>query len=46
MVPDHDNIYRDSNYMAMQYAKHAIQFAFLLNGAAATAFFAKAGPYI
>lgn len=34
-------IYRDSNKMAMEYAKNAIQFAFFLNGAAATALFSK-----
>lgn len=43
MPPNRDELYRDTNNMVMQYAKHAIQFAFLLDGAAATALFAKAG---
>ena len=34
-------MFRESNKMAVEYAKGAIQFAFLLNGAAATALFAK-----
>lgn len=43
MAPNRDEVYRDSNFAAIEYAKNAIQFAFLLNGAAATALFAKAG---
>lgn len=43
MVISRDEMYRESNKGAMDYAKNAIQFAFLLNGAAATALFAKAG---
>jgi len=43
MAIDRDQMFRDSSKGAMNYAKNAIQFAFLLNGAAATALFAKAG---
>ena len=43
MAINRDEMFRDSNKGAMDYAKNAIQFAFLLNGAAATALFAKAG---
>lgn len=43
MAINRDEMYRESNKGAMDYAKNAIQFAFLLNGAAATALFAKAG---
>ena len=43
MTINRDEMYRESNKGAMDYAKNAIQFAFLLNGAAATALFAKAG---
>lgn len=43
MALNRDEMYRDTNKGAMDYAKNAIQFAFLLNGAAATALFAKAG---
>lgn len=39
-IQDHE-IYKDSNKAAMDYAKDAIRFAFFLNGAAATALFAK-----
>lgn len=35
--------YRDSNKATMEYGKNTIQFSFLLNGAAATALFAKTG---
>ena len=38
-----EEMYKESNSAAIQYAKNAIQFSFLLNGAAATALFAKAG---
>lgn len=41
MEPDRDKLYRDSNKAAMEYAKNAIQFIFLLNGASATALFSK-----
>lgn len=43
MPVDRNDMYRDSNMGTMEYAKNAIQFSFLLNGAAATALFAKAG---
>lgn len=36
-------MYKESNSAALQYARNAIQFAFFLNGAAATALFAKSG---
>lgn len=42
MLNENHEIYKDSNKMAMEYAKDAIRFAFFLNGAAATALFAKA----
>ncbi len=41
MAPDKDIMYNQSNKAALEFAKHAIQFAFLLNGAAATALFTK-----
>lgn len=40
---DRNEMFRDTNKSAMEYARHAIQFSFLLNGAAATALFAKDG---
>ena len=43
MPQNRDELYRDANNMVMQYAKYAIQFAFLLDGAAATALFTKVG---
>ena len=43
MAIDRDQMFRDSSKGAMNYAKNAIKFAFLLNGAADTALFAKAG---
>lgn len=38
-----EEMYKESNAAAIQFAKNAIQFSFLLNGAAATALFAKTG---
>lgn len=38
---DRRELYKDANKMAMDYGKSSIQFAFYLNGAAATALFAK-----
>ncbi len=38
---DNGRLYEQSNQAAIDYAKNAIQFAFLLNGAAATTMFAQ-----
>ena len=43
MLSFQEEMYKESNSSAIQYAKNAIQFSFLLNGAAATALFAKTG---
>lgn len=43
MLSFQEEMYKESNTAAIQFAKSSIQYSFFLNGAAATALFAKTG---